>query len=336
MNYSGLPFYTIDYSVSEQNQSDFYKEYSSLLNKQSIATLGTFRKGHYCVSGKNHLFPEFLVSDHAKSHLIYPQGFCLLEANEKYYTDRQDLASYELRYTLSGEGYLEYNGNTYLLRKGDGYWIDCRKKHFYRTNSASWESTILHFWGGPAHTVYEEYASNNNVKFSYENFPDFENLQMQILRTSLKNVSYYEYKLSCLFNLLITELLISSNTVHENSERQAKIMSEMITYIKENYAQDLTINFLSKKYGISPAQFHREFPKYTGFTPKQYILSLRLSHAKRLLQTTSESIDRIAEMIGFRDTAHFIQIFKKEYHITPLQYRKSSIQIHHSVYTNEG
>ncbi|OJG08791.1 hypothetical protein RU93_GL001783 [Enterococcus aquimarinus] len=64
------------------------------------------------------------------------------------------------------------------------------------------------------------------------------------------------------------------------------------------------------------------FNKEVGQTFNGYILDQRLKEAEKLLQTSGLSIDEISNTIGFQTPAYFIRVFKKNYRITPLKYRK--------------
>lgn len=54
-------------------------------------------------------------------------------ASSSFYTKRHSLVSYLLKYTVSGEGVLEYGDSRYTLRADDVFWIDCQKQQYYYT-----------------------------------------------------------------------------------------------------------------------------------------------------------------------------------------------------------
>ena len=57
-------------------------------------------------------------------------------------------------------------------------------------------------------------------------------------------------------------------------------------------------------------------------SPAQYILSLRMVNAQSLLENTEYNIGEIAEIVGYDNPLYFSRVFKKEYGISPVQYRK--------------
>ena len=80
---------------------------------------------------------------------------------------------------------------------------------------------------------------------------------------------------------------------------------------------DLSIRFNVSKYTLS-----REFSKYFGISPIEYLIRKRIKIAKELLVDTNYTISEVSLRIGIFNTTHFINLFKKHTGITPLPYRK--------------
>ncbi|MDR2730261.1 MAG: AraC family transcriptional regulator [Treponema sp.] len=321
IDYYSLPLFKSTYNLNDKNKSLNSKRLLLIFDENAVNQIQKFHTGNFQLSGSSHFMPDFMISEDAKKFLNYPQGFLIMNAKEEYFTDRSDLNSYELRFTLEGEGYLEYRGQKYLLKPGEGFFIDCRERHKYGTSSVKWNSTIFHLNGPMVETLFNCYAADSRVKFSAETCPYFEMLQYQILTTSIKTIPYREYKISCLIDILLTEML----TTKADGFRlgvEYEIIPKVLCYIEEHYAEDITLNLLTCSFGISRANLCREFKKYTGFTVKNYLQTLRINNAKFLLRHSACRIAEISEKVGFHDTTHFIQIFKKHTGVTPCQYRK--------------
>lgn len=274
---------------------------------------------HPFTYGIKYFLPNFIVSNNAKEHLIYPEFFSILKASYDYYTEGSNQEFYELRYILDGEGYLKYKGRTYLLKKGEGCLIDCRQKYYYQTNSYNWISTCFHFNGTPASPLVRKYLLSGNVKFTNEMFPNFESLQAHILQCTQKVSSYMEYEVSCTFYMLLTNLLIAQSKTRNISE----IIEKIVSYIQANYMKNLTVDKLSHHFGLSRTHMTRCFKEYTGFPPHEYITQLRIYNAKYLLKATNLSIEDISHQTGFTDSVYFIQVFKKIEGMTPSKFRKT-------------
>lgn len=273
---------------------------------------------HSFTYGTEHIMPKFIVSSKAKETLIYPESFRLLKTSYDYYAEGSNQEFYEIRYILDGEGYLKYNGRSYLLKKGEGCLIDCRQKYYYQTSSYNWISTCLYFNGTPAAPLVQSYLQSGSVKFTDAMFSNFEPLQTHILQCTQKASLYMEYEVSCTFYMLLTNLLIAQSKARNTSE----IIEKIVSYIQANYMKSLTANDLSHHFGLSRTHMTRCFKEYTGFAPHEYITQLRIYNAKYLLRTTELSIDEISRQTGFSDSVYFIQVFKRIEGMTPSKYRK--------------
>lgn len=86
--------------------------------------------------------------------------------------------------------------------------------------------------------------------------------------------------------------------------------------------QSLTVDKLADHAGMSHRNFARRFTEATGTTPASWVLSQRLDEARRLLEGTTWSIDRIARTCGFRSAVTFRQNFTGAYSTTPTSYRR--------------
>ena len=99
-------------------------------------------------------------------------------------------------------------------------------------------------------------------------------------------------------------------------------MHSAVTYFNENYNQDISIENYAQTRGMSVSWFIRNFKKYTGMTPMQFIVSLRVNNAQILLEQTNYSIYEIAKIVGYDDQLYFSRLFRKQKGFSPSQYRK--------------
>lgn len=102
-----------------------------------------------------------VASAFAKSTYFYVQECGYFQTDDTYFTERENLNSYLLVYTLSGSGILHYQGREFSLEKGDCFYINCMEKHLYFTRPKhSWELLWIHFNGPVALGFYEKFAEN--------------------------------------------------------------------------------------------------------------------------------------------------------------------------------
>lgn len=95
-----------------------------------------------------------------------------------------------------------------------------------------------------------------------------------------------------------------------------------ITYMEENYSQNIVINELAERYGMSPNYFSSMFKKETNQSAVNYLTTIRINKAVEYLQNTDFSVAEIARRVGYEDSQYFFRVFKKATGFTPLMYRK--------------
>jgi transcriptional regulator GlxA family with amidase domain len=101
-------------------------------------------------------------------------------------------------------------------------------------------------------------------------------------------------------------------------------LNASLSYLQSHYKEALSIEQAAEICHLSKCYFIKVFKAYTGQTPYDYLLQLRLHQAQRLLVETSLSVGDIAQETGFNDDKNFIACFKNKIGQTPLQYRKQN------------
>ena len=79
---------------------------------------------------------------------------------------------------------------------------------------------------------------------------------------------------------------------------------------------------LADKVGLGKRTFMRKFKKATGDTPLEYLQHLRIEGARKLLETTSETVEGITFKSGYEDISSFRKLFKNQTGLSPSAYRK--------------
>jgi transcriptional regulator GlxA family with amidase domain len=98
-------------------------------------------------------------------------------------------------------------------------------------------------------------------------------------------------------------------------------LRELLAWISEHPAEDLSIPHLAGRAGMSERTFARAFSTETGMTPARYVELVRLDRAKLLLETTKWPLARIADRSGLGSAATLARAFRRRLGITPEDYR---------------
>lgn len=97
-----------------------------------------------------------------------------------------------------------------------------------------------------------------------------------------------------------------------------------IQYIDVHYADDITIGDLAGQANISESHFRRLFTAYMNMTPVDYINMIRIRKTCTLLVQTNDSVERVAEMVGYTTPSTFNRNFRKLTGASPYQWKKQN------------
>ncbi|OMF16050.1 hypothetical protein BK127_14435 [Paenibacillus sp. FSL H7-0331] len=248
---------------------------------------------------------------------------------------------YEINYLIEGCQEFTINGNTYNQQAGDLLLIQPGEVHFNRSgNEKEFTYFCLHFQiddgqllpvlNGSNQTYYPCDSPMTSKVLPHLN---------RLIEFSKKNVSLQVsdrmFMLSELFQLFGT---IADELTSEKERQIDPKMNEQLAFLIAEKIENLVknthihgpvdedrigIDDIAAELGISPAYCNRIFKKRYQISPRQYLSSLMLQKAKHLLMQKELSIDHVAELIGYRELAHFSRQFKRWTGASPACYRKS-------------
>ena len=92
-------------------------------------------------------------------------------------------------------------------------------------------------------------------------------------------------------------------------------------YIDSNYASEITLEGLAAQFFINKTYLSEMFKEQYGIALKDYLVSVRITEAKRLLRFTDKTTEEIATMVGINGAAYFSRMFKRVEVVTPKEYR---------------
>lgn len=125
---------------------------------------------------------------------------------------------------------------------------------------------------------------------------------------------------------MLHEVVESTKLGGESDPKEPYItdrFNNVLHYIENHLGEVITREDLAQIYHLNSVYFSRAFKEIYGLTPMKMVRKLRLIHAKRLLETTEQTVEVIAQTCGFCDTPHFTKVFRSAYKFSPSTYRKS-------------
>lgn len=123
---------------------------------------------------------------------------------------------------------------------------------------------------------------------------------------------------------LIAPLCDSLGIAHakEEADSNMNLIDQVKRYLEIHRSQDITSEDICRHIGCSRSLISHQFKAATGTSIREYLTSLRLQDAKKLLENSDLTVTEIAFTVGFGSSNYFTNVFKKEFGMAPGIYKK--------------
>ena len=148
---------------------------------------------------------------------------------------------------------------------------------------------------------------------------------LQLLALTVQEHSTYADKTITLPLLTATIGKLLKHYTFRTQPAKDSAAEQIIKYCSLHYKEPLGMEGLSKALYLSQSHISHTFSQKLKISFSDYVNSLRLDEAVRLLEQTSHSMEEIAERSGFPTVRTFNRVFRKKFDISPSEYRKSSL-----------
>ena len=199
-----------------------------------------------------------------------------------------------------------------------------KKNQFQGINFLAKEAYMKNLLGLFSPVLYDKLCSDSQAHM-FSLSPAFlerlTNSCLEIQGTNNQSTPHAEEQCNILFHSLMVQFL-------RQNQSTASIPSALALFIKSLNNPQLSasdVKELQAQLPYSYSNLTRLFKKYTNQTITQYINNIKLQHSKELLSTTDMTTLMITNALGFESVSHFNHLFKKQFGITPTQYRKNSL-----------
>ena len=277
----------------------------------------------FVISGSADSFQLPPVTNFALQNLFHMESFMIFHYGFDSFTERANFHSFLIMYTYSGKGSLTYQGKKYTLREGDGAFINCMDYHLYKADRTQWDTAILHLNGPLLLPFHTQFMQNGSPVFHEETTGKFQKLLENLLRLYSIPQLYRDWQVSTCIDNMLNHLLLLTAPQEKEKRTAPEYIRYLIKYMENNYTQKLTLDYLAEFACMNKYYLSKEFKKYTGFSPNDYLISLRINKAKQLLEGSSLPASKIAHEVGIHDINNFTNLFKKKTGLTPIQYRSN-------------
>ena len=125
------------------------------------------------------------------------------------------------------------------------------------------------------------------------------------------------------FGKILVEIFNHRNWEIVPEEQESSIVDRAKEYIESHVTQELSRNEIAEYLYINSDYLSRIFRKKTGVSLKDYIVEMKIEHAKYLMENSPLPVSIVASKVGFANFSYFSQVFKKVTGTTPMEYRKN-------------
>lgn len=240
---------------------------------------------------------------------------------------------YLFHYVISGTGTLnadDSSGHThsYQVKSGQGFMIFPEQITMYIADEKlPWEYVWIEFDGLRAKETIELAGLSIDQ-------PVYRALYKDIAET-MKNEMLYivNHKEESPFHLIghlylfIDSFVRSSTSTKTTGGTRLRdfYIKEAITYIEQNFQNDISIEDIAVSCGLNRSYFGKIFREEMGKSPQEFLISYRMTKATELLKITRLSIADIGNGVGYPNQLHFSRAFKNVYGISPRQWRNENV-----------
>lgn len=233
-------------------------------------------------------------------------------------------SDWQLLYVAEGKTHFYIDGRERILTRGNMILFrpqDVQLYEYYGQEAP--DVCWVHFTGFDVGAILERCGISAGQKvFFAGTSPEYAGLyhrmiqELQLRRTNFRN----------LMELMLQQIfLLAGRCLREGRQTGNEALDEIqraTQYFHENYNRPISIRDYAAQRHMSQCWFIRSFRQVTKVTPMQYIVSLRITNARNLLDHTNYSVSRVAESVGYDNSLYFSRLFKKHVGLSPSEYRK--------------
>ena len=240
------------------------------------------------------------------------------------YQQGRILQEYQLNYITEGFGIFENRYGSFKIVPGTLIIVFPGEWHRYRPlKKTGWKEHFIGFNGTLVPTILNPEVFKKDYPIINVDFrTDLIDTFYQILENAINEKVGYQQICTGLCITYIGQIISTKkNKLFEGKEIEKKIQQSCLI-MRESLNNNINAEQIAQELNIGYSYFRRMFKKYTGISPIQYHLQLRLKKAENMLSNTSKPIKEIAFELGFQSIYYFSRLFKQKNGMNPTEMRK--------------
>lgn len=242
-----------------------------------------------------------------------------------YFTWEQGriLQEYQLNYITFGEGIFENKYGKFNVKPGSLMIIFPGEWHRYKPlYSKGWKENYIGFQGWlasefMAHTHFNKLQPVIQVGEKEEILDTL----IKIFNLTEKEQPGFQQIASGLIIKLLGYLVAFGKQKEFKGKKIVPIVEEARYIMRKEIHKSFDLEDFARQNNIGYSYFRRMFKNFTGISPRQYYLQLKIMRAKELLLSTEKSVKEISYELGFDSIHYFSRLFKKKTGKTPTDFR---------------
>jgi AraC-like DNA-binding protein len=225
---------------------------------------------------------------------------------------------YQLVYVTQGRGCFASEDSSWTVLPGSVLAVFPGLRHSYRPDpETGWEEHWVGFKGPAADALRDSgFHSPANPFFQVGVHESILSVFSEIFSVVEAQEPYFQFRAGALVLVLLSEVLGRARKAEQHCESEALV--EKAKYLMtENIDGAMNVDEVGERLGVSQTRFYESFKAYTGMTPYQYFIQLKIHRAKEILSSGGTSVKEVAFRLGFDDQYYFSRLFKKKTGVAP-------------------
>lgn len=251
--------------------------------------------------------------NHTSKHMFNPEKGRILD-------------EYQLIYIVDGEGVFESASYTKRrIKAGDIFLLFPGEWHTYSPNNETgWKEYWIGFKGHNMDDhVKTGFFTKKQPVYNIGYNDNIINLYTNAITIANEQKKHFQQLLAGIVNLIVGMTF----SLHENrkstNDNEQQIIDKARIFMQEKMETDLQMPEVAQHLNMSYSSFRHLFKKYTGLSPTQYFINMKIHLAKRMLQNSVTSIKEISYLLNFETPEYFAKLFKKKTGMSPTEFRNA-------------